>query len=310
MEAHPKETDVEPTDQRHTDAAVDGSSFIGNNEKEPIADPSTAPSNHARLKLDSSDSVRPRKAAGDTRNVGGMTVAVELTRSPQSRWTVWVPQYLATQLFRISSIVRSKAANAGEIADFTSWISDTFGHARLLSTREQLWQLLAQRVGNRPVHGIEFGVAHGYSTYWWLRRLPGGTVSWDGFDRFTGLPRAWRGLDEGAFDAGGQPPAIEDHRVTWHVGNVEDTLAELVLDRSDPPQLIILFDLDIFEPSLAAWEHVRHALRPGDLLYFDEAFDQDERRLLTEYVLHSGSFTCVGWTPTALALEVQQIHAR
>jgi hypothetical protein len=69
-------------------------------------------------------------------------------------------------------------------------------------------------------------------------------------------------------------------------------------------QLVVLFDLDIFEPSLVAWQHLRGSLRAGDLLYFDEAFDADERRLLNEYVIPSGEYECVGATPTALGLQV------
>jgi len=52
---------------------------------------------------------------------------------------------------------------------------------------------------------------------------------------------------------------------------------------------------------------VRGSLRPGDLLYFDEAFDADERRLLNEYVLPSGEYNCLAATPTALGLEVARI---
>jgi hypothetical protein len=163
---------------------------------------------------------------------------------------------------------------------------------------------MAHAVGREPVRGIEFGVAWGYGTGWWLNRLSDPELRWDGFDRFTGLPRDWRDLDEGHFDAEGRPPAIDDARVTWHVGDVEDHVTSLALDRSTPFQLVVLFDLDIYEPSKIAWEYLRPHLRPGDLLYFDEAFDSDERKLLDEDVLPSGDFTFVGATPMALAIQV------
>jgi hypothetical protein len=54
-------------------------------------------------------------------------------------------------------------------------------------------------------------------------------------------------------------------------------------------QKLILFDLDICEPTAIAWNALSSALRPGDLLYFDGAFDRDERRVLGEMVLPSGS---------------------
>jgi len=222
---------------------------------------------------------------------------------------VWIPQFVSVGLFRLSGRLRQKVVNTGEVADYVSWLSRIFGKTRFFGTREKLWESMAQRVTGRAVRGMEFGVAFGYGTDWWLKRLPGEGIRWDGFDRFTGLPRAWRGLDAGAFDAGGQPPAIDDRRVTWHVGDVEDRLTDLALDPNEHQQLVILFDLDIFEPSLAAWEHLKGSLRAGDLLYFDEAVDADERRLLNEYVLPAGDFECVGATPTALGLQVLQMNA-
>jgi hypothetical protein len=224
--------------------------------------------------------------------------------------SAWIPQYISVRLFRVSNRLRQKVINAGEIAEYVSWLSATFGEVRSLPTREKLWELMAQRVSQRHIRGLEFGVAFGYATGWWLNRLPGTELRWDGFDRFTGLPRAWRGFGEGAFDAGGRPPAIDDERVTWHVGDVEDMLKDLTLDSNEPQQLVMLFDLDIFEPSLAAWEYLRDSLQPGDLLYFDEAVHADERRLLVDYILPTGKYECVGATPTALGLQVVQITSR
>lgn len=221
---------------------------------------------------------------------------------------ITVPQYISVRLFRLSAGLRRKVRNAGDIAAYVNWLAEVFGKVRPLPTRNKLWELMAQRT-RRPVHGIEFGVAYGYATEWWLKRLPGDGVQWDGFDRFTGLPRPWRDLGAGTFDADGQPPAIEDKRVTWHIGEVEDELPGLVLDGSEPCQLVVLFDLDIFEPSLAAWEYLRDSLRPGDLLCFDEAFDADEQRLLNEYILPAGTYDCVGATPTQLGLQVVRMKS-
>ena len=103
---------------------------------------------------------------------------------------------------------------------------------------------------------------------------------------------------------------IDDMRVTWHVGDVEDTLKDLILDRNESQQFVVLFDLDLFEPSRAAWDHLRDSLRPGDLLYFDEAFDADERKLLNELILPVGKYEYIGATPLALGLQVVQIDPR
>ncbi len=47
--------------------------------------------------------------------------------------------------------------------------------------------------------------------------------------------------------------------------------------------------------------------RRSDPLYFDEAFDADERRLLDESVLPAGDYSFIGATPIALALRVERM---
>jgi hypothetical protein len=217
-----------------------------------------------------------------------------------------VVQGLAAKAFTHSASLRSRVRHAAEVADFIAWQQEQFGRPAVYLWRERLWAELARRMSPaRPWHGIEFGVAWGYSTGWWLERLPHTPGStWDGFDRFTGLPRAWREHDEGMFDAGGVPPAIDDPRLAWHVGDVEETVSGLDPARVADGGRFVLFDLDIYEPTVAAWRFVEPLLRPGDLLYFDEAMDADERRVLVDLVLPSRRFEYVGCTSLALALVV------
>ena len=150
---------------------------------------------------------------------------------------------------------------------------------------------------------MEFGVAHGYATNWWLTRL-GRDVAWHGFDRFTGLPRAWNAFEEGAFGNGGKPPAMDDDRLHWHVGNVEDTLKEVNLSTARDAQWLVLFDLDIYEPTAFAWDVIGTHLRAGDLIYLDEAYDRDERRVLDEMILPSIGCEPIAATPASLGLAV------
>jgi hypothetical protein len=221
---------------------------------------------------------------------------------------VVITQRMATPFFQAIPRLRDKIANIGEIAGYLAWIEDRFGvRCKPLARRESLWQSMRDQVVGSPVRGFEFGVAWGYASQWWLNSITSADFRWEGFDRFTGLPRAWRKLPAGAFDAGGKTPPIEDARVIWHVGDVEDTIQSLNLKRDSSEQWIVVFDLDVFEPSRAAWEYLRGSLRKGDLLYFDEAFDRDERYLLDHFILPSGSFTFIGATPVALALRVEEI---
>jgi len=221
-----------------------------------------------------------------------------------------IGHHVAARVFAASRRVRTKAMNVGEIAGYVSWVEDSFGPIKPLKHREEVWELMASAVApSDEVRGLEFGVAWGYASAWWLGRLRAPTLRWDGFDRFTGLPREWRVFPSGAFNADGRTPPIDDDRVTWHVGDVQDRLVDLDLTRRPATRTVVLFDLDVFEPSLTAWQHILPSLAPGDLLYFDEAFDADERRLLVEHVMQAGSYRCLGATAMALALEIESIDA-
>lgn len=215
-------------------------------------------------------------------------------------------QTLAARAFAKSAALRRKAINAGDVADFVDWQIETFGRTNIFGSREQLWEALLPRVQSAasPLHCLEFGVAHGYASQWWLGQLTRTDLRWHGFDRFTGLPRSWRRHDEGAFDAGGTPPAIDDARATWHIGDVEDTVLELDLDEVATGSRLILFDLDLYEPTLVAWNVLGPLLKPGDVLYFDEAIDDDERRILNEELLPNGTFEYVGASSLGLGLVV------
>lgn len=212
---------------------------------------------------------------------------------------------MAAKAFRRSPVLRNRVRNAGEIADFIDWQTERLGDAKVYRSREKLWTEMAKRIDpDRSWHGVEFGVAWGYATEWWLRRLPL-TSSWDGFDRFTGLPRGWREHKPGAFDTGGQPPDISDPRVRWHIGDVEETTRDLDVDSITNGGRLVLFDLDIYEPTAAAWEAVQPLLQPGDLLYFDEAMDPGERRVLNEFVLPAKEIAYIGCTSMGLGLEIR-----
>lgn len=100
-----------------------------------------------------------------------------------------------------------------------------------------------------------------------------------------------------------ESPPITDTRVIWHVGDVEQELPKLEIV-SGPK--IVLFDLDIYEPTLFAWKTLSPYLSSGDLLYFDEGFDEDERRVINENVRLDFELTVVGITHTAIAFKLGQ----
>jgi hypothetical protein len=214
---------------------------------------------------------------------------------------------VVNSLFR-SIWLRRKIKELGDIADFVSFVQKQFKtKQKPVFSREHLWTSILKEIGNDPFRGIEFGVAWGYCTAWWLTNSQASDSSrnltkWDGFDRFTGLPNEWRGLPSGYFSNHGHPPDLKDERLTWHIGDVEDTIRHLNLDRKLGERLVIIFDLDLFEPSLVCWDAIKDHLRTGDVLYFDEAFDQDERLLLVDHVLIHSNYSLIGYSTIALAI--------
>lgn len=216
--------------------------------------------------------------------------------------------YRACKFYALSDSWTRKISTAGAVADYFLWGKDRFETFSPLSRREDLWGLMADRCGGEnPVRIFEFGVAWGYSTAWWLNRVKDPTLKLDAFDRFTGLPEKWRSYPAGFFDNRGMPPKIFDPRVVFHVGDVADTIQHVELDRDSEEQWCVLFDFDLFSPSLETWSAISSKLRPNDLLYFDEAFDRDERHLLDRYVLREHTYDLVGATSMALALQVSDV---
>ena len=242
------------------------------------------------------------------RNIGGTGSRTFRNAGPDR--AVVVTQWLGGSLFRALPFLARKVSNIGEIAGYIAWVDHHFpASLAFKASRESVWSEMINRLSLQPLRGIELGVAWGYASQWWLSRLPSPQLRWDGFDRFSGLPRGWRGMPKGAFDANGMVPVIGDSRVTWHVGDVEKTLQDVNLERRPGERWIVLFDLDIFEPTLAAWQLLVAHLRPGDMLYFDEAFDRDERHVLDHWILPAAEFDLIAYTPLALALQLKEIDA-
>ena len=198
---------------------------------------------------------------------------------------------------------------AGHVASYSSWRAAHGLETRCFRTRRDLWRRTAWddiQAGATTV--LEFGVASGEMTRSWLEAVPNPQLRWHGFDTFTGLPAPWtRGgltvMNMGTFDRGGSPPQIDDARVTWHRGRIEHTIDQ-VPHALRPGRVVALFDLVLYAPSKVALDWLTPRLAPGDLLYFDEAFDPaHERRLLDEWISGGVSVRPRGCTGMALMVE-------
>jgi hypothetical protein len=206
---------------------------------------------------------------------------------------VWALGAIAKLAFK-STMFQRKIQLAGEISEYSNWVSNSFSEKKPpFLLRESIWKIFVKEINssNNDWLILEFGVAWGYSTNYFLERINKQlNLNYFAFDRFTGLPRAWLGHNEGAFSANGNVPKIDDDRLNFEIGDVDSTL--IFAKHIEPFQTrrrIIFFDLDLYEPSLHAWNMLKSSLKLGDFVYFDEAFDADERKLLNDYVLNDSS---------------------
>ena len=210
--------------------------------------------------------------------------------------------------------VAKKLKVINEVVDFQLWVKNNFPTSKLYIKRENLWSVVSKS-SKSDKRIIELGVAWGYTTNWFLNTgfPPGHTnlarsfkppkITIDAFDLFTGLPEAWRNLPKNFFSNNGLLPEINDQRVTFHVGLVEQTIKKLNLT-SLVEELIVLFDLDLYGPSLACYNHLKAALKTGDILYFDEAFDEGERKILENHVLIDFELSPIGHTAQSICLQI------
>jgi hypothetical protein len=236
------------------------------------------------------------------------------------------PNRIQSQLFWVIAQVAKKFPKfskkltvALEILKYQSWIMDTFPQSTYHKKRENLWEEICQSCRYEEIQIIELGAAWGYATNWFLSKgFPKTTstvsrkcepeinqlIKMDSFDLFTGLPIAWRNYEKGFFSNGGVPPEINDSRVKFHVGYVEEEIQVLDLDKLRNTKKIILFDLDLHDPTLYCYNYLKQSFIPGDILYFDEAFDEAEFSIVKEKVCLEFVVKSIGHTGLAIAMEV------
>jgi hypothetical protein len=230
---------------------------------------------------------------------------------------VLLTQGIFSRVFFKQKRILEKFKNVGEISDYLLWVNRVFPDPKLFLNREQLWKeiiLISKIDEGGKANILEFGVAWGYATNWFMTNLRNKNILWQGFDTFTGLPMAWRNLENQHFSNNGEFPKVLDPRVKYHKGLVEETLEKIDTTDFKQNQLFLFFDLDLYEPTTYSFNYLKKFLKPGDIIYFDEAFDGDERRVLKESVINDSlsdfflreglSVRLIGITPMALALEI------
>ena len=178
---------------------------------------------------------------------------------------------------------------------------------KLFHDRESLWQFLLEQENSVELSVLEFGVAWGYCTNYFLSR-PSNIQSWHGFDSFEGLPEDWRHYQKGHFSNNGNPPNISDVRLHWHIGLVEDTFNyKDNIYRIHNSTLLIILDMDLFFPTYFVLSEIAPHLSAGDLLYFDEPHDFDEFSIVHFLLkLNPMKIEVIGATPCQLVMRVKE----
>lgn len=110
---------------------------------------------------------------------------------------------------------------------------------------------------------IEFGVAFGETSKYLISQtnVP---FTYHGFDTFEGLPKAWRRLPAGAFANNGMIPEIRGDNIHFYKGFIKDTITQVNFESTF--KKIIIFDFDLFEPTLFALTHILNEINVGDII--------------------------------------------
>ena len=207
-----------------------------------------------------------------------------------------------------SLFLKSKKARVTRLsAEFVFKVNDAHPSAKLFHSREKLWRSFGNLLNSKQWIGFEFGVASGDATKIFLK-MPyiDNCLQWNGFDSFFGLPSEWGDLPKGAFSTDGEPPQISSNLVSWQIGLIEETCEKIrglnFLDKN----FVIVFDFDLYSATKIAWDVIADYLKPGDIIYFDEAYEFDEEKIIDE-ILESKRFELevIGYTTMGIAFMVR-----
>ncbi len=189
-----------------------------------------------------------------------------------------------------------------EVIEFRVWLDKRFGKISIYRHKHALLDEVIRKASQKEhVTYYEFGVAFG-ETASYLTRNTTIPFVYHGYDTFEGLPKAWRRLPIGAISAHGMSPAIFGDNINFHTGLIANTI--MSTDFNSVGIKCVLFDFDLYEPTLFAYKHIKDQLNPGDIVYFDEAFDSEERIIIENYFLEDFRFIVLGASVFGLAFQL------
>lgn len=185
---------------------------------------------------------------------------------------------------------------------------------KLHANREEIWTQCIQKVGeDAAVLLLEFGVYQGRSLKFWSRGFKSPSARMHGFDSFTGLPEDWNTkFTKGVFSANGKPPHIEDSRVSFHIGWIQNTLPKFIeqlrANEALPARMpiVVHIDVDLYSAALFILTTLWHFI-PEYYVMFDE-FGVDENLALSDFqTAYPIQVDFLGHTMNANAALPQQV---
>jgi len=189
-------------------------------------------------------------------------------------------------------------------------VKNNFSIERRVSDRSAVFASVAERVCDKRVLYLEFGVFMGASMRYWSSALKHPDARLHGFDSFEGLPEDFD-VDgpyvKGTFDLKGEIPQIDDPRVTFFKGWFDEVLPTYHLPEHEV--LVVVLDADIYSSTKYVLSYLRPFIKPGTFIYFDEMSRPDHepaafnefmkendirfRLVSVDYSLNNAFFECL-----------------
>jgi len=168
------------------------------------------------------------------------------------------------------------------------WFRDhSFTIGRRVRSAQDVWTVVIDRVRNKKVLYLEFGVASGESMKYWSRELKHPDAMLHGFDSFEGLPADGGPWRKGQFDTMGRIPEIHDPRVRFFKGWFDQVLPSYSIPAHEV--MVVFMDADLYSSTICVFRHLRPHIKRGTYIYFDEMnHPEHEPRAFDEFIRESG----------------------
>jgi hypothetical protein len=152
------------------------------------------------------------------------------------------------------------------------YINDYYNKRASYKDRFKLHETLLQKleITQKPINYLEFGVAEGDMIKFWASGNTHKNSLFIGFDSFEGLPENWENKKRGHFNNEGNPPVIDDSRVSFVKGWFQDTVYLYLKNLDFSNQTVFHLDADLYSSTLYVLFQIHQYIKKGDILIFDE----------------------------------------